>query len=287
MVLPLGPDRSRLIYFDRAEPLRRGSEPIAFEEFAEAFQRLSGEDVSAATPLWVSSTTDTSRQAAEYRRGRVFLAGDAAHIHLPIGAQGMSAGVQDAVNLAWKLALDLRGQAAEGLLDSYHAERHPVGARILANTLAQRILYLGGPEITPLLDVFAELTAEPAVQRLLVGMVTGLDIRHEGGPDDHPLLGRRLPAGDVLVGEEKTTAFALLHPGRPLLLDLADDAALRAAAAGWTDRVDVVTVAEHAWDPALRGLLVRPDGYLAWVGTADGPDAGPTAALNRWFGPAR
>ena len=290
MVLPLGPDRARIIYYDRAQPLRTGPGPLDFAEVAEAFERLTGQDVSGAEPLWVSSTTDASRQAAQYRRGRVFLAGDAAHIHLPIGAQGMSAGVQDAVNLGWKLALAVHGQAPADLLDSYHRERHPVGARILANTLAQRILYLGGAEVGPLLEVFAELAADTDVQRLLVGMVTGLDIRHQGGAGDHPLLGRRLPDGQVLVGDDKTTAFTLLHPGRALLLDLGGGAALHRAAAGWADRVQVLTVQRHGWDADLRGLLVRPDGYLAWVAAgaqepARDPAAGLARALTRWFGP--
>ncbi|MER6788123.1 FAD-dependent monooxygenase [Streptomyces sp. NPDC000658] len=292
MVLPLGPDRARVIYYDRAQPLRTGPDPITFAEVAEAFRRLSGEDISGATPLWVSSTTDVSRQAAEYRKGRVFVAGDAAHIHLPIGAQGMSAGIQDAVNLGWKLALDVKGRAPEGLLDTYHAERHPVGARILANTLAQRTLYLGGDEVDPLRQVFGELVLHEEVQRHLVGMVTGLDIRHDVGGDPHPLLGRRLEDRLVTVDGVKRSVLTLLESGRGLLLDLADSAELRAAARGWSDRVDTVTAQSPADDTAPGGLLVRPDGYIAWVGGPhDGPGAGAsglplTRALRRWFGPA-
>jgi 2-polyprenyl-6-methoxyphenol hydroxylase-like FAD-dependent oxidoreductase len=284
MVIPIGPDRSRIIYYDRDEPLRASSDPITFEEVAEAFQRLSGDDLTGATPLWVSSTTDVSRQAAEYRRGRVFLAGDAAHTHLPIGAQGMSAGVQDAVNLGWKLALGVRDRAPEGLLDSYHAERHPVGARILVNTLAQRTLYLGGDELAPMREVFTELTEQyPEVRRHLIGMVTGLDIRHDVGGGDHPLLGRRLPDRDLVVDGEKTTVFALLHAGRPVLLELGGDRGLRAAAAG---RVDVVGADRPDGEAPVDGILVRPDGYVAWVAPRGaGPD-GLTAALSRWFGTA-
>ena len=292
MVLPLGPDRSRVIYYDRAQPLRTTPGPITFEEVAEAFQRLSGEDISGATPLWVSSTTDVSRQAARYRNGRVFVAGDAAHIHLPIGAQGMSAGIQDAVNLGWKLALDIKGHAPEGLLDTYHAERHPVGARILANTLAQRTLYLGGDEVGPLRQVFTELVRHEEVQRHLVGMVTGLDIRHDVGGDGHPLLGRRLADRQVTRDGVKQSVLTLLESGRGLLLDLADSAELRAAARGWSDRVTTVTVQGVEDEDGPAAVLVRPDGYVAWVG---GPDDGPgahtsgmplTDALGRWFGPA-
>ena len=284
MVLPLGPDRSRVVYFDRDEPLRTTPGPITFAEVAEAFGRLSGEDISGATPLWVSSTTDVSRQAAQYRRGRVFVAGDAAHIHLPIGAQGMSAGVQDAVNLGWKLALAVKGQAPEGLLDTYHSERHPVGARILTNTLAQRILYLSGDAINPLVDVIAELTRHEAVQQHLVGMVTGLDIRHDVGGGDHPLLGRRIEDKKVTRDGVTTTVHELLNPGRAVLLDLADGAALRAAAAGWSDRVDVATVQGPEDACALDGILVRPDGYVAWVANSGSGAAGLTEALGRWFG---
>ncbi|MBT2454275.1 FAD-dependent monooxygenase [Streptomyces sp. ISL-86] len=287
MVIPMGPDRSRIIYFDRDEPLRTSPDPITFEEVAEAFQRLSGEDISGATPLWVSSTTDVSRQAAAYRNGRIFLAGDAAHIHLPIGAQGMSAGVQDAVNLGWKLALDIKGQAPQGLLDTYHAERHPVGARILTNTLAQRILYLGGDEITPMREVFGELVENyDSVKRHLVGMVTGLDIRHDLGGVDHPLVGRRLPDRDLVVDGEKTSAFTLLNAGRAVLLELGGDHGLREAAAGWADRVDVVAADQIDCDAPVDGILVRPDGYVAWVAPSGAGSEALTDTLNRWFGPA-
>jgi 2-polyprenyl-6-methoxyphenol hydroxylase-like FAD-dependent oxidoreductase len=285
MVMPLGPDSSRIIYYDRAQPLRTSTDPITFEEVREAFQRLSGEDLSGARPLWVSSTTDVSRQAATYRKGRVLLAGDAAHIHLPIGAQGMSAGVQDAVNLGWKLALDIQGRAPEGLLDTYHSERHPVGARILTNTLAQRTLYLGGEEVAPLREVFAELvTGHEPVRRHLAGMVTGLDIRHDVGDGEHPLLGRRLPEREVVIDGEKTSSLTLLHAGRPVLLDLGGRG-LAAAAAGWRDRVEVLA-AEFDCPAGADGILVRPDGYVAWAAPAGAGPGGLTTALERWFGPA-
>ncbi|MEU6406799.1 FAD-dependent monooxygenase [Streptomyces sp. NPDC046985] len=289
MVLPLGPDRARLVYFDAARPLRAADGPIAFDEVVEAWRRLTGEDVSGATPLWVSSTTDASRQASQYRRGRVFLAGDAAHIHLPIGAQGMSAGVQDAVNLGWKLALDVKGQAPPGLLDTYQAERRPVGARILANTLAQRVLYLGGDDVAPLREVFAELVErhEP-VRRHLAGMVTGLDIRHATVPGEHPLLGRRLPDGELIADGEKTSVFALLAAGRALLLELRDGLGLREAAAGFADRVDALRVDALRPDAAAPAdaVLVRPDGYVAWVAPPGAGAGGLPDALSRWFGPA-
>ncbi|MET7436185.1 FAD-dependent monooxygenase, partial [Streptomyces flaveolus] len=178
VVLPLGPGATRVVVFERGAGVRPTQEPPTFEEVAAAFQRVTGEDISGARPLWTSYFTDASRHAAEYRRGRVFLAGDAAHIHLPIGAQGISAGVGDVVNLGWKLAAAVKGHAPEGLLDTYHSERHPVGARIVHNTLVQRTLYLGGPEAQPLRDLFAELVRIEDVRRHLVGLVTGLDITY-------------------------------------------------------------------------------------------------------------
>ena len=292
MVLPMGARVNRVILHERGAMKRSGPGAPTFTEIAAAWQRLTGEDIGGGTPLWTSFVTDSSRQAAQYRKGRVFLLGDAAHVHLPIGAQGMSAGVGDAVNLGWKLAADLRGHAPAGLLDTYHTERHPVAARILANTLAQRFLYLGGDEMDPMREVLGELVAHIEVQRLLAGMVTGLDIRYEaggaggtgGGAGGHPLLGRRLPNAELAGGG---CAFDLLHAGRGVVLDLADDLQVRAAAAPWADRVDVVTTAAVAAD-SLEGaaaVLVRPDGYIAWIGTAESfPSTGLTDALTCWFG---
>jgi bifunctional hydroxylase/dehydrase len=259
---------------------------------ADAWERLTGEDIRGGSPLWIGSFTDASRQASEYRRGPVFLAGDAAHIHLPIGGQGMSTGVQDAANLGWKLAAEIRGSAPPELLDTYHGERHPVGARVVNNTLAQRILYIGDERMQPMRDVFAELVAHEQVRKHLIGMVTGLDIRYDVGPGDHPLLGRRLPnlelVGEV-GGSGKTTTFHLLHRARGVVLDLAGNAELRAAAAAWRNRVDVIRASPHLAGPdgplgGINTALVRPDGYVAWVG---GPGSEPTdliESLTRWFG---
>ncbi|MFF3326628.1 FAD-dependent monooxygenase [Streptomyces sp. NPDC002889] len=288
VVLPLGPQATRVVVFERDAGVRKTQEPPTFQEVAAAFQRVTGEDIHGATPLWTSYFTDASRQAAEYRRGRVFLAGDAAHIHLPIGAQGISAGVGDVVNLGWKLAAEFKGHAPAGLLDTYHSERHPVGARIVANTLVQRSLYLGGPEMQPLRDVFAELITLESVQRHLAGMVTGLDITYDAGTGagGHPLLGRRLPDQELIVDGQKTTTYELLHQGHALLLDLHDNAALRGTAAGWSDRVDTVTATRPDPGAPAASLLVRPDGYIAWIGV-DGSDGGLADALTRWFGAPR
>jgi bifunctional hydroxylase/dehydrase len=276
MVLPMGPEINRVVVHERGRT-RPGDSPPSFAEVAAAWNRLTGEDISGGKPLWTSFTTDASRQAAQYRRGRVFLLGDAAHIHLPIGAQGMSAGVGDAMNLGWKLGAEISGYAPAGLLDTYHAERHPVAARILANTLAQRILYLSGDELDPLRDVLTELLAYEEVRQLLVGMVTGLDIRYDVGVDDHPLLGRRLPDPEL---------FQFLHAGRGIVLDLRGNDGLRSAAGPWKDRIDVITASSGPAGPLenVDAALVRPDGYIAWIGAGGSGAAGLPDALTRWFG---
>ncbi|MHA6758322.1 FAD-dependent monooxygenase [Streptacidiphilus sp. PAMC 29251] len=281
VVLPLGPNATRVVVYERNAPVRATSEAPTFTEVADAFQRVTGEDIHAATPLWTSFFTDASRQAAEYRKGRVFLAGDAAHVHLPIGAQGISAGVGDVVNLGWKLAAEIQGRAPAGLLDTYHSERHPVGARVVANTLVQRSLYLGGDEMQSLRDVFTELVGYEDVQRHLVGMVTGLDTRYDVGEGSYPLLGRRIPGLALVVDGEETDVYALLHRSRGLLLDFDDDPELRQIAARWADRVDVVTARRPGSELPRADVLVRPDGYVAWASAAA---EGLVEALTRWFG---
>ncbi|MFE0789720.1 FAD-dependent monooxygenase [Streptomyces mutabilis] len=292
MVGPLGDGVNRLIACPHGTPASDRDTTVPFEEVADAWEHITGEDIHHGGAKWVSSFTDATRQTSEYRRGRVFLAGDAAHIHLPAGGQGLSTGVQDAVNLGWKLALVTRGAAPEALLDSYHAERHPVGRRLLMNTRAQGTIFLGGEQADPLRELFAELLRYDDVKKHLAGIVSHLDIRYDLGAqetDGHPLVGRRMPPR-TLVGEGGETRIAeLLHAGRGVLLDLADDAAARDAAAGWQGRVDVATVAaaDAAGTEALAGataLLVRPDGYVAWAGTSAADGLAP--ALERWFGPA-
>lgn len=289
MAAPLGDGVDRIIVCPDGAPPREDAAPVTFAEVAAAWLRLTGEDIADAGTQWVSSFTDATRQAAAYRRGRVLLAGDAAHVHLPAGGQGMSTGILDAGNLGWKLAAVSRGTAPEALLDTYHDERHPVGARLLVNTRAQGTVFLGGRESDPLRALFAELIAYDTVKRHLAGVVSGLDIRYDLGAD-HPLAGRRV-AHRVLVGPGgETSTTQLLRPARGVLLDLADDAAVRTAAAPWADRVTVTTAAPKPLDDQddeLRGLsalLIRPDGHAGWVSTAPG-GAGLTAALHHWFGP--
>jgi bifunctional hydroxylase/dehydrase len=286
MVLPMGPQTSRVVVCERGAAPRGGDAP-SFAEVTAAWKRLTGEDISVALPLWTSYTTDSSRQAERYRSGRVFLLGDAAHIHLPIGAQGMSAGIGDATNLGWKLSAVIKEQAPAELLDTYHDERHPVGARILTNTLAQRTLYLGGDDMEPLRAVLGELLTHEEARSLLIGMVTGLDISYDLGPGDHPLVGRRLPetalSGSPAAAGPDTTTAAFLHAARGVLFDLADNEKVRSAAEPWADRVDVVTAAAQPGSVLddVRAVLVRPDGYVAWIATDTGS---LTDALCRWFG---
>ncbi|MGW4125902.1 FAD-dependent monooxygenase [Nocardia sp. NPDC004711] len=278
----------RIIVGDRGAAPRRRSGPPAFAEVADAWKRLTSQDISHAEPIWVSAFGDAARLVTEYRRGRVLLAGDAAHVHLPAGGQGMNTGIQDAVNLGWKLAAVVRGSAAPTLLDTYHDERHEVGRQLLANTRAQSLFILGDEEVAPLREVLRELIAYPEVERHLAARVTGLDIRYDVGSGTHPLLGARLPRRALTREGHHTDTAELLRHGRGVLLDLTNNPVLRKRAAPWTDRIDVVIAAPNEpIDAAARtsALLVRPDGHVAWV--APGTHHDLPAALRRWFGPAR
>jgi hypothetical protein len=249
-----------------------------------------GTDFGVHSPTWISRFTDATRQAAAYRAGRVLLAGDAAHVHYPAGGQGLSLGVQDAVNLGWKLARVVHGTVPDGVLDSYHAERHPVAARALQLTMAQTALQRGDDRSRALADVVAELGTLDEPRRRIAGRLSGLDIRYElGGAGSHPLLGRRMPDLDLATAAGPRRLFALLHDARPVLLDLGSPGGLPTAP--WAGRVQAVA-ATHAgpWElpvlgavPAPAAVLIRPDGYVAWVG--EGTDAGLADALTRWFGP--
>ncbi|AUY52702.1 FAD-dependent monooxygenase [Streptomyces sp. CB01881] len=288
MSAPLPGGVHRVIVGERgAAPRRRGGPPT-YQEVADTWKRLTGDDISHAEPVWVSAFTDAARLVSQYRRGRVLLTGDAAHIHLPAGGQGMNTGIQDSVNLGWKLAAVLHGTAPESLLDTYHDERHEVGRQLLADTAAQGRLILGGAQAQPLRDVLAELTGYQDVSRHLAAKVSGLAIRYDVGPGANPLLGARLPHLELTVRGRAVGSTALLRAGRGVLLDLADNPHLRRRAAPWRERIDIVTATPHGGGTPLDGttaVLVRPDGYVAWAGPGSHHDL-PTA-LDRWFGPAR
>lgn len=271
-------------------------EPPTFEQLRESLVRLAGTDFGMHSPRWISQFGDAARQAAQYRQGRVLLAGDAAHIHFPAGGQGLNMGVQDAVNLGWKLASVVRGQAPESLLDSYHAERHPVGERVLQNTRAQSALARPGAQTDALREVFGSLMVFDDVNRHLRGMLTALEVRYPVD-GDHPLAGRRVPDADLKTPDGATRVHELLHAARPVLLDLRGSAQVAAVAKGWADRVDLVEARsedDHWTIPAVgevrapAALLIRPDGHVAWAAAADGsPDTSALrTALATWFGPA-
>jgi 2-polyprenyl-6-methoxyphenol hydroxylase-like FAD-dependent oxidoreductase len=246
-----------------------------------------GTDYGIHSPTWISRFTDTTRQAATYRAGRVLLAGDAAHVHSPTGGQGIGLGVQDAVNLGWKLAQVVNGTSPESLLDTYHDERHPVGARALRFTMALTALQRGDDRTNALVEVVSEVAGMDEPRRLLAGTLSGLDIRYDLG-DGHPLLGRRMPDLDLVTADGPLRVFELLHDARPVLLDLGEPGGLDISP--WAERVPLVHASHQgAWELPVIGavsapsaVLVRPDGHVAWVG--EGTDAGLTDALARWFG---
>ncbi|MCZ7428702.1 FAD-dependent monooxygenase [Micromonospora sp. WMMA1949] len=289
MAGPLGEGYFRIIVCETGTPPDRNRQ-VTFADVADAWQRLTGDSIHGGEARWVSRFTDATRQVTEYRRGRVLLAGDAAHIHLPAGGQGMSIGLQDAVNLGWKLAAAVRGTGDDALLDTYHSERHPVGARVLRNTRAQGTLNLSGKATEPLRAVVAELIALPVVARHLSGMVSGLDIRYDVGAEGHPLLGARIPDRDVDLADGGTDRIArLLHTARGVLITADGSGETSRRAAPWSDRVDVVRVrsvpvGSREDGAAPESVLVRPDGHVAWVA----PDGGDLdEALRRWFGAPR
>ncbi|MFG2481411.1 FAD-dependent oxidoreductase [Streptomyces virginiae] len=274
------PGRILTVEFD-GPPADREAEVTA-EELQTSLRQVSGAEVTITGVHTATRFTDNARQAADYRAGRVLLAGDAAHVHSPFGGQGLNLGIGDAMNLGWKLAAVVRGRAPEGLLDSYTAERHPIGAWVLEWTRAQIALMRPEPQARALRDVVAELAGSVAGTTYFAKKVSGVSLRYDL-PGSHPLVGRSAPDLELA---DRTRLADLLHDGRALLLDLADDAELRARAEGYGERVRLVTTACPG-RPDLAGLLVRPDGITAWaLDAGGGPDTGDGLgdALSRWFG---
>jgi len=249
--------------------------PPNLDDFRRQLRAVAGTDFGVHSPRWLSRFGDATRQAERYRVDRVLLAGDAAHIHPPTGGQGLNLGVQDAFNLGWKLAAAVNGWAPEGLLDSYHAERHPVGARVLDNTRAQITLLGTDPGATALRGLFSTLMDFEEVNGYVTEMITAVGIRYDFG-DDHVLVGRRMRDVKLTQGH----LYGLMHGGRGLLLDRTG----RLSVTGWTDRVDHVVdvVAEPELD--VPAALLRPDGHVAWVGD---DQEGLLDRLPKWFGPPR
>ncbi|MEO5952989.1 MAG: FAD-dependent monooxygenase [Chloroflexia bacterium] len=262
------------------------SEPT-LRDLSEALIAVYGTDYGAHSPTWISRFTDAARQAATYRKGRVLLAGDAAHIHPPDGGQGLNIGVQDAVNLGWKMAQVVNGTSPESLLDTYHAERHPIAARVLRNTMASVALRRPDERIKAVGEVVLELLSMDEPRKRFAGMMSGLDIQYDLG-EGHPLLGRRMPDLDLVTANDPLRVFTLLHDARPVLLNLGEPGNFDITP--WADRVQLIDARyDGKWELPVLGqvaapaaVLIRPDGYVAWVG--DGTDTGLREALTTWFG---
>jgi 2-polyprenyl-6-methoxyphenol hydroxylase-like FAD-dependent oxidoreductase len=263
------------------------SEPT-LRDLSEALTAVYGTDYGIHGPTWISRFTDMTRQAASYRDRRVLLAGDAAHVHFPVGGQGLNIGVQDAVNLGWKLAQVVKKTSPEGLLDTYHAERHPVAARVLQNTMAQTALLRRDDRTDALRETMSELLGMDEPRKRIAAMMSGLDIHYDLG-EGHPLLGRRMPDLDLVTANGPLRVFTLLHGARPVLLNLGEPGGFDITP--WADRVQLIDASYvGTWElPALgavtapTAVLIRPDGHVAWVG--DPTQLGLADALTTWFGP--
>ncbi|MGH9223288.1 MAG: FAD-dependent monooxygenase [Acidimicrobiales bacterium] len=259
----------------------------SIDELREALVAVYGMDYKLRRASWISRFTDMTRQAVSYRQSRVLLAGDAAHIHPPHGGQGLGTGVQDAVNLGWKLAQVVNKTSPESLLDTYHAERHPVGARVLHNTMAQVALSSPDDRHQALRDTMTELLSMDEPRRRIAAMLSGLDIHYDLG-EGHPLLGRRMPDLDLHTADGPTRVFTLLHDARPVLLNLGEPG--RFDISPWADRVRLVDAShDGVWELPVVGevaapsaVLIRPDGHVAWAGDLTDPEL--SRALVTWFG---
>jgi 2-polyprenyl-6-methoxyphenol hydroxylase-like FAD-dependent oxidoreductase len=264
----------------------QGNEPT-LGDLRDALIAVYGTDYGVHDVTWLSRFTDTTRQAASYRERRVLLAGDAAHVHSPAGGQGLNIGVQDAVNLGWKLAQVVNGTSNESLLDTYQAERHPIGARVLKTTMAQTAVNRGDERTNALRETLSELLKMDEPRKRYAAMMSGLDIHYDLGAG-HPLLGRRMPDLELVTESGPRRVFTLLDHARPILLNLGEPGALDIAP--WADRVQRLD-ARYAglWELPVLGavaaptaVLIRPDGHVAWVG--EGTDHGLIAATTTWFG---
>jgi hypothetical protein len=269
-------------------------------DLSAALIKVCGTDYGVHSPTFISRFTDTTRQAAAYRTGRVLLAGDAAHVHSPVGGQGLNTGVQDAVNLGWKLAQVVKRISPESLLDTYHAERHPVAARVLRNTMAQVALLRTDDRTDALRDAVSELLSMEEPRKRFAARMAGLDIRYDlvqhANGERHPLLGRRMPDLDLVTTNGPLRVFTLLHKGCPVLINLGKPGSLDITP--WANRVQLVdaklvnTKDVGAWElpalgaaPAPAAVLIRPDGHVAWVGDDDTAHPELPEALTTWFGP--
>ena len=268
------------------QQLGPGSDPT-LRDLSDALITVFGTDFGVHNPTWISRFTDMTRHAAAYRAGRVLLAGDSAHVHYPAGGQGLSLGVQDAVNLGWKLAQVVNGTSPERLLDTYQDERHPVAARALQHTMAQTALQRQDVRMKAVVEMVSELASMDEPRKRLAGIVSGLDIHYDLG-EGHPLLGRRMPDLDLVTANGALRVFELLHDAKPVLLNLGEPGGFDITP--WAERVQLIDATYvGTWELPVLGevsapaaVLIRPDGYVVWVG--DGADSGLREALTTWFG---
>jgi 3-(3-hydroxy-phenyl)propionate hydroxylase len=257
------------------------------EDLSGLLKGAYGTDFGVHSPVWITRFTDMTRQAASYRKDRVLLAGDSAHIHYPAGGQGLQNGMQDAVNLGWKLGQVVNGTSPESLLDTYHAERHPTTARTLRHTMAQTALLRGDDRVEALREAMAEVLTMQEPRDHFAGLLSGLDLHYDLG-EGHPLLGRRMPDLDLETGAGPARVFAQMHDARPVLLNFGDPGAFDIGL--WSDRVKSIDAAYSGpltlpvlgEIPAPTAVLIRPDGHVAWVG--QGATDGLADALTTWFG---
>jgi 3-(3-hydroxy-phenyl)propionate hydroxylase len=280
-------DDGRVRVVVREEQLGQTAEPT-LPDLSRLLVAVRGTDYGLRSATSISRFTDTTRQAASYRQGRVLLAGDAAHVHSPMGGQGLGTGLQDAVNLGWKLAQVVERTSPESLLDTYHAERHPVGARVLQTTMALTALARQDARVDALRDIIADLLSIDDARKRIAGRLSGLDIHYDLG-EGQPLLGRRMPDLDLVTADGPLRVFTLLHDARPVLLDLGEPGGFDITP--WADRVRMIDATYGGrWELPVLGevtaptaVLIRPDGYVAWVGDLSDPEL--PDALTTWFGP--
>ena len=283
----IGPAEEGRVGVTLIVPDLAGNDELTLQDVRDALIRVDGKDYGVHSPHWISSFTDMTRQAVAYRSGRVLLAGDAAHVHAPMGGQGLNIGVQDSVNLGWKLAQVVNGTSPASLLDTYHAERYPVAARVLRNTMAQRALGATDDRSVALRDTVMELLRMDEPRKHIAGMIAGLDVTYDLG-EGHPLLGRRMPDLDLATVDGPLRVFELLHSAKPVLLNFGEAGGLDVAP--WADRVQLIDASYAGiWELPVVGevaapsaVLIRSDGHVAWVG--EGTDAGLRDALTTWFG---
>jgi 2-polyprenyl-6-methoxyphenol hydroxylase-like FAD-dependent oxidoreductase len=292
-IVPMGSDIYRVAAIEWDQSAIDHDAPMVLGELQAAIRRVINVDLPMHDPVWLSRPTDSSRLVERYRDSRVFLAGDAAHVHWAYGGKGLQTGIQDAGNLGWKLAAQIHGWAPPDLLDTYHAERHPVGQRLMTLTRAQEALARPGEHVTALRALFGRLLAQEQTFRAIAEELTDVDICYEMGAnsgDRHPLLGRWAPNLTLHIEHGTTHVAELMCAGRGVLVDLAERSALRDVLTKWADRVEVSSARCYERPANLDAILVRPDGYVAWVRrSSEGDDESRQTlltALEKWFGTA-